>query len=335
MIYNDRFGYLTTNLLTHQLEVVTNTKSQEKSIIDNLKNLELTSDDIKWKTPIDIYKSDAKTIVLKMPKSLDLLELNLNQISKNISGDCQVYCGFMTKYFSKKMLVICSKYFENVVQTKAKKKARLIILSGKKEVNINRDLLIKTINYKFPKVDITKEYHQYFGVFSANHIDYATQFLLEHLHLEDNYTKVLDLASGNGIIASYIQQLRPNIEIVLLDDSYLAIASSKMNIKGEKISYHYDDNLGSFDDKTFDLIVSNPPFHFEHETNIEITLKLLSEAKRCLNKNGKLILVANIHLNYTTHLERIFDKAIITDRNEKYEIIECTDLYDRQNPTYL
>ena len=40
----------------------------------------------------------------------------------------------MTRHFTKNMLEIASSYFDTIEQSKAKKKARLLILKDKKEV---------------------------------------------------------------------------------------------------------------------------------------------------------------------------------------------------------
>ena len=56
------------------------------------------------------------------------------------------------------------------------------------------------------KKEKTHTYQQYFGVFSAKHIDYATQFLLEHLKVLPDEHSILDLASGNGVISTEIRK---------------------------------------------------------------------------------------------------------------------------------
>jgi len=164
-------------------------------------------------------------------------------------------------------------------------------------------------------------YKQYAGVFSSDHIDYATQFLLEHLKLNETDSKILDLASGNGVIAHQIKAQKPDAEVHLLDDSFLAVESSKLNV--EDVSFHWNESLEDFNAKSFDLIVSNPPFHFEYENNIEVSLNLFIQAQRCLKENGRFLLVANQHLNYKTHLDKIFGSCSITAENDKFVVYDC------------
>ncbi|MBT3407630.1 methyltransferase, partial [Candidatus Woesearchaeota archaeon] len=65
--------------------------------------------------------------------------------------------------------------------------------------------------------------------------------------------------------------------VKLIDDFYLAIESAKLNLKGEDVYFHYNDTLKEIEENSIDLVVSNPPFHFEYETNIEISLNLFKD----------------------------------------------------------
>ena len=222
----------------------------------------------------------------------------------------------MTKYFSPKMLEVAEIFFEQVEQSKAWKKSRLLIL--KKNKKKDESIILNTI-----RVNEIKVLQQYYGVFSAKNIDYATQFLLEHLEIGKDENCILDLASGNGIIASFIRDKKLESEINLLDDSFLAIESSKINLQDKNSFFHYNDSLYDFENDFFDLVVSNPPFHFEYENNIEITFGLFKEVKRCLKGNGRFILVSSKHLNLKTHLIKLFKEVKIIAENKKFEIYEC------------
>ena len=107
-----------------------------------------------------------------------------------------------------------------------------------------------------------------------------------------------------------------------MDDNWLAVESSKLNVK-ENSFFHYSDSMEIFEDDYFDLVVSNPPFHFENETNIEVSIKLFQEVGRCLKEDGKFQLVASRHLNFNTHLIKIFADVYVIAEDEKFEIYEC------------
>jgi len=313
-IYNDRFGFLTCFLHSYSPSIVVNYKSQEKAIYKNVEANQLNFSTLEFISPFSDKIKKLKTGIIKIPKSLDLLRLQLSHLSENLEDDGIVFAAFMTKYFSPQILSIANEFFESVEQSRAWKKSRVIILQKKKQVKkIN---LIHTI--PFQEID----FQQYFGVFSAKNIDYASQFFIEHLTLKEE-NRILDLACGNGVLGKMIQLQNPNCEIHLMDDSFLAVQSAVLNLEKENTFFHYNDSLEIFEDQYFDLVISNPPFHFEHETNIEVAIRLFNDVKRCLKKDGRFQLVASQHLNFKTHLEKIFSQTNIVAENAKFVIYEC------------
>ena len=316
IIYNDRFGFLSTVLSKHKPTTILNFKSQEKAIDINLKKNESALELIQKISPLENLKNNFDLALIKIPKSLDLFQLQLNQLHNSIDKESIVICAFMTKYFTRKILSIAHEYFDICEQSLAWKKSRLLTLRKKKKRK--KEKFIHTIPFSG-----TKTFKQYYGVFSSKNIDYATQFFIENMKVKSSDNKILDMACGNGILAHAALKKTPNSEVYLLDDSMLALASSKMNISSKKAKFYLNDTLNDFDDNTFDLIISNPPFHFEHETNIEISLHLFKEAKRCLKKGGSFQLVTSNHLNSKTHLHKLFHKVQIIAQNNKFMIYNC------------
>jgi len=317
-IYNDRFGYLATHLADHDPILVTTYRSQEASIIRNLNQNGLPDLEMIHLTA-DIT-TEITTALVKVPKSMDLFRLILSHIASYSKEDTIVLCGFMTKYFTKKMLEIAAMYFEEVGQSKAHKKARLLILQKPKQVQ--GESLMHSIPHQLisgNEVDLD----QYYGVFSAKQVDYATQFLLSRLEVDASINIVLDLASGNGVIGLNVIDLLPNAEVHFLDDSQLAIESSKLNLAGHSGHFHYNYKMNDLQSAYFDLVICNPPFHFEHENTIEIALELFEGTYRVLKEEGRFVCVANLHLNYQTHLKKIFDQVDVVDMNSKFVVYEC------------
>lgn len=315
-IYNDTSGYLSCHLLSKNSEIRISKKSQEKSIFKNLENNELLFEDNQFANFEAMTDFNADVVVLKVPKSVDLFEQYLNQISLGINDDSIVVCSFMTKYFTKRMIEIAERYFDDVKQTKAWKKSRLIVLSKPKNNEIKP--LLNVINSDYGT------FKQHYGVFSSSHIDFATQFLIENINVPENAERILDLASGNGVLAKIIQKDNPNAEIHLLDDSFLAVESSKLNISGDNVYFHFDNDLSVFESDSLDYIISNPPFHVDHEIDISLPLELFKQAARCLKKKGVLQLVFNNHLNYATHLNKLFKDVKVAAQNDKFTVLNCS-----------
>jgi 16S rRNA G1207 methylase RsmC len=312
-IYNDRFGFLGVNLHSFTPTLILTHKSQEKAIDSNFKANNIPLPD--FSNPLSPLDKKMDFALVKIPKSLGLFQLFLEHITQNSTDDVTVICAFMTRHFTPNLLQIAHEYFVVAEQSRALKKARTLILTKKKKT-IKREL-ITSISYK------SQDYRQYPGVFSADHIDYATQFFLENLNLKNTDQCILDLASGNGIIGSEIAKQLPGAEIHLMDDSYLAVSSAELNIKGKNIHHHYNNDLSIFDDQTFDLIVTNPPFHFEYEINIQVSIELFRGCFRCLKKDGSLQIVANKHLNYKVHLEPLFTSVKLLAEDKKFVVYKC------------
>jgi len=321
LLQGDRFGFLACNLHSYKPTSVIAYKSQEKALRINLEENNLNVSDISVINPLDSIPKVVDIALVKIPKSLDLFKLYLYQISKNTNENTIVLASFMTKHFSKQMLKIASEFFEEVDQSLAWKKSRLLILKRPKPYN--EQSLISSI-----KLSDSFELIQYFGVFSAKNIDYATSFLLENISLIKSDSRILDLASGNGIIAYSILRTYENNswekpEMHLIDDSYLAVESSRFNVTEDGNYFHYNDNLELFEDKYFDLIVTNPPFHFEYEINTEISVGFFKQAHRCLNTGGRFQLVFNRHLNYKPLLRRVFKNVELLVENSKFVVLQC------------
>lgn len=320
-IYNDRFGYLSCHLNTHQPKIITHRKSQEKSIKMNLSSNELEAESTQWLTPFSTTEKSIDIGLMQIPKSLDLFRFFLHKISQSLSDDGIVICAFMTKYFTPALLEIAREYFEEVEQSLARKKSRLLILKKKK--SLPEVSFINTITFSFNEEE-PEELKQYTGVFSSGNIDYATQFIIQHISLKDEDKFVLDLGSGNGVIGRSVQKLNPEVDLHLMDDSILAVESSKLNLERDTTHFHWTDTLKDFSDTHFDLIISNPPFHFGHETNIEVSLMLFKEVSDALKPNGRFVCVANQHLNYKVHLEKLFTTVEVLSKNKKFIIYQAS-----------
>jgi len=316
-IYNDLFGFLSCILDQHKPLNIIGYKSQEKALHINAKENGIKLDKNNLRNPLEALVDPISIAFIKIPKSMDLFKLYLNQLVEQLDDDAKVLCGFMTKYFSPQMLSIASEYFEVVEQSKAWKKSRILVLSKKKA-------------YKAPSIKHTlaldegQTLEQYYGVFSAKNIDFASQFLIENLTIHEDENTILDLASGNGVLALVAKNKKEDSEIHLLDDSILAIESSKINLSTkENVHYHYDDTLNHFEDDFFDLVISNPPFHFENENNIEVALELFKGVYKSLKKGGRFTMVSSYHLNFKTHLEKLFPQTKIVCSNQKFVIYDC------------
>ncbi|MDG1719830.1 MAG: methyltransferase [Bacteroidia bacterium] len=316
ILYHDTYGALVCALNSYQPISIILLNSQLKAIKKNFEINKIHPQNIHWNHPLKINETTDLGLI-KTPKSMALFEFYIKNVHQSSKADSIILCGFMTRNFTPKMIDIAEHYFEDVSQSKAKKKARLLILKRPKK-NIQNQL-----NFHAIENDLGLTIKQYPGVFSNKKIDFGTLLLLESLPEINDYDTIMDLACGNGVIAAYIRKQNPKCSIHLIDDNFLAISSAKLNLTKVNTHFHWKDDLQIHTNERFDLIVCNPPFHFEFENTIEIALSLFKNAKKYLAKNGTLLIVANMHLNYTTHLIKLFNTVKTIKSNDKYEVISC------------
>ncbi len=318
-LLHDRFGLLATCLHSAAPCFVASFHSQEKALAMQLASNKIPASTIRVCHLFDALP-DSSLGLMRLPKSLDLFECYLAAFAQAATQDAELVVGFMTRHFSAGMLAVAARYATSLEQSKANKKARLLHLKGLRKDQAEPQALIREIPYQ------EVVYQQYFGVFSAGHIDYATQFLLANwpsISLP-SAPQIVDMACGNGIIGYELKRHYPTAKISFVDDFYLAIASARLNNKAtDQHEYLYNDGLDALGDASADLVVTNPPFHFGFENNITVSLQLFADAKRVLKPGAPLIVVANKHLNYATHLNRLFPSVKEIDSTDKFVLYQA------------
>ncbi|MBC6993274.1 methyltransferase [Neolewinella lacunae] len=257
--------------------------------------------------------------LLHLPKSLDLFAEYLHYVAAAASPATHLAVGFQTRHFTPRLLAVAAAYAGKVEQSRAYKKARLLLLSQLRLPDPAPDRL-HTIRYQ------DRDYEQYRGVFSAHHIDYATQFLLDTWATHPLLcglpapVRLLDIGCGNGVIVDQLRQRHyPAAEVAGTDVSSLAIASARRNL-GPAADLRWQPDLTHWPAQHFGLIVTNPPFHDGHRNSIDASLDLFTAATQKLAADGHFVVVANRHLNYATHLERRFGEVLTVAENQKFVI---------------
>lgn len=142
------------------------------------------------------------------------------------------------------------------------------------------------------------------GVFAEGRLDEGTRLLLENLGTIEG--SVLDFGCGAGVIGVFLGRPVDGIDI----DAW-AVHCAVRNGEQAQLSDGW-----SAVDKTYDVIVSNPPFHAGKDTDFRVMEGLLEGAKARLNKGGSLVFVCPA----TTPVERTLKQhfkvaeAVATDR---------------------
>lgn len=320
-IYHDRDGVLSTCCYAHDRHFIADNVNHNQAAMEHLLHVTHSGRKLpKIVDPLQPLEADRDLVIMQVPKSPDLFELYLAGIAATAGPNRRVAAAFQTRHFTPKLLEIANRYAKDVSQSRAYKKARLLYLNDLTPGKIPEEL--------YHKLSFNgSTYYQYYGVFSAKHIDFATQFLLEEWqtnHLLKGIAApetILDIGCGCGVIIDQLAQHYPKSNLLGSDVSQVAISSTAQN--NPHVTVHRSATLSFAAPETLGLIVTNPPFHDGHRNAIGPTLDLFREAKEKLTPNGKLVIVANRHLNYLTHLDRLFEEVIEVAANKKFVVYRC------------
>lgn len=162
------------------------------------------------------------------------------------------------------------------------------------------------------------------GVFSSGRLDKGSEFLLDYLAKNPIALKhkVLDLGSGSGVLGAWLLKNK-QAEFVLGADANLAAVKStertfkENSLNGKAIA---SDVFSEVEDKDFDLIITNPPFHENFATSSRFMQEFFAGAKKSMALNGEIILVANIFLPYGKYFADNFKNWRELSSNSSYRI---------------
>lgn len=138
------------------------------------------------------------------------------------------------------------------------------------------------------------EYKEQWNEIFDNHIK-SNKEIKDNVWLDkyyDNIIKnsfnILDLGCGCGENVKYLLEKEKNVSACDYSDSAIKIINTNFPSVKTKV-FDMSDGL-EYNDNTFDLIIAELSIHYFSE---EVTLNIISELKRILNKNGNLILKVN------------------------------------------
>jgi 16S rRNA (guanine1207-N2)-methyltransferase len=164
------------------------------------------------------------------------------------------------------------------------------------------------------------------GVFSHGELDDGTAMLLANLapHPGD---RVFDLGCGVGIIGIMAALAVGAPRVTLLDVDALACESASASLAANHlVGAHViqGDGLAGIAPASYDLILSNPPFHAGHAVNLAITAALIEEAHQALAAEGRLVLVANRFLPYDRLIQARFGEVATLAADGRFRVLAAT-----------
>lgn len=318
LIVNDAFGALTCALRDYQ------PVNWSDSCISHLaaqENIGLNFADWKPLRSTESLEGLYDLVLIKVPKTNALLEDQLIRLRPHLHKDSMIIAAGMVKHLQKSAFQCFEKNIGPLTTSLAKKKARLIFATL--DESIAQPENPYPTSYTEAEIDLTLSNHA--SVFSRDHLDLGARFFLTQFPEMPDAARVIDLASGNGVLGIKYQQKHPNAQIRFIDESYMAVASSQENYQVvfpnvDTASFEAVEGLSQTESASADLIICNPPFHQQHVIGEQIALSMFRDSKRCLAAGGELWIVANHHLGYQEKLKQMFGNCRTVGSNKKFVV---------------
>lgn len=286
-------------------------------------------------TPIELLTSTEslpdclELVVLKLPKTLSLLEYQLYQLRSVVSADTTVIAAGMIKAWPKSAQALFERILGPSHTSLAKKKARLLFCQPQSSNHVAAMPALKQ-RYEVDVLGSTFTVDGLPNVFSRDSLDIGARAFLDALANDsDSCTvqQVVDLGCGNGVLSIAAGVLYPKADLIAVDESYLAVASAQENLKRafphRNCRVEAMDCLENLADNSVDRVLNNPPFHQLHAVGDHIATQMFLDAKRVLRCGGELWVVGNRHLGYQATLTRLFGVCEQILATSKFVVLRC------------
>ena len=161
------------------------------------------------------------------------------------------------------------------------------------------------------------------GVFSKEHVDFATDFMLRTIIDDDLEGNVLDMGCGYGVIGITVSSLSSKVSsVTLCDINNRAIDLATRNAERNRVvnaNIFASDGFANVEGR-FDIIITNPPIR----AGKAVIYKMYEDAKGHLNDGGRFYLVINKKhgapstINY---LNELYSEVSLLDKMAGFNVI--------------
>jgi len=325
-LFNDNFGALSCALQRYQPTHISDSYISQQATTLNLKRNAQPIDSVTFLDCLAELKGNPTLVIIKIPKILALLEWQLAQLSQQVTENTIIIAAAKVTEIHASTLQLFEKWLGTTKTSLAKKKARLIFC---RKDQLTQQTLEPLVSWPLDNTDYCIA--NYANVFSRNSLDIGARFFLANM--PDNLNgHVADLGCGNGVLGLMALVHNPQINLLVSDESFMAIASAHHNVQHnrpqdlERCEFRVDNCLSQQADNSLNAILCNPPFHQNNVITDHIAKQMFNDAKRCLTRGGELYIVGNRHLGYYQYLKKLFTNCEIIASNHKFVILKSVKL---------
>lgn len=323
LILNDTFGALSCALAEHSPYSIGDSYLSELGTRENLRHNGIAESSVTFLDSTADYPQAPGVVLIKVPKTLALLEQQLRALRKVVTAHTRIIAGAKARDIHTSTLELFEKVLGPTTTTLAWKKARLINCTFS---NPQLAAAPQTLSWKLEDTGWT--IHNHANVFSRTGLDIGARFFMQHLP-ENLDGEIVDLGCGNGVIGLSLLAKNPQANVVFVDESPMAVDSSRLNVETnlpeafERCEFMINNALSGVEPFRFNAVFCNPPFHQKHALTDNIAWEMFHHAHRCLKINGELYIVANRHLDYFHKLKKIFGNCATIATNNKFVILKA------------
>ena len=324
LILNDNFGALAISLAEHmQVHSSGDSFLAHQALRNNLDHNQRPADAVQILQSEQPFQGPYDCVLIRVPKTLALLEEQLIRLQSHISDRTIIVAAGMIKHLPRSAGDLLERYIGPVQASLAEKKARLLFVTP---TNIAQAQSPYPSSYELDKPKISLRNHA--GVFCREALDIGTRFLLPHLPSGLGHAHVADLGCGNGVMAIVCALENPEAQLLLVDESYMAVQSAQENWQqalGQRpVTIYAGDGLGAVQPQTLDVVLCNPPFHQQQVVGDFLARRMFQQSHRALKPGGQLWVGGNRHLGYHITLKRMFSKVEQVAANAKFVIFKAS-----------
>ena len=323
LLVNDNFGALACALQGHDMQSWSDSFIAHLALQHNFKINQFNPANLPQTVPsIASPQGNIDIALIKVPKTLALLEEQLVQLRPLIRPDSIIIAGAMVKHLPRSAIQLFEDILGPTHTSLARKKARLIF----SQLDTGKVVAPTTYPHSYFEEDIQLQLSNHANVFSKDKLDIGARFILQQFNQLPPATKVVDLGCGNGVLGILAQRQLPEAEIHFVDESYMAIASAQANYRVEhpyrQAFFHNSDSLNQASIESPELIICNPPFHQQHTVGDQIAWAMLKQGYSALCKGGSFWLVGNRHMGYHVKIKKLFGNCTTIASNKKFVVLK-------------